>query len=67
MSESRAVHQSPEWARTHSHVIGPTGGGKSSLLVSMALDDLRQGVGIAPWTDPKDGQAADALLARIPD
>ncbi|MDQ6791279.1 MAG: hypothetical protein M3075_11620 [Candidatus Dormibacteraeota bacterium] len=67
MSEPRAVHQSPEWARTHSHVIGPTGGGKSSLLVSMALDDLRQGVGIAPWTDPKDGQAADALLARIPD
>jgi hypothetical protein len=67
MSEPRPVHQSPEWARTHSHVIGPTGTGKSSLLVSMALDDLRQGVGVAPWTDPKDGQAADALLARIPD
>jgi hypothetical protein len=48
-------------------VLGPTGTGKSSLLVGLALDDLRQGVGIAPWMDPKDGQAADALLARIPD
>jgi hypothetical protein len=47
-------------------MLGPTGRGKSSLLVSMALDDLDQGVGIAPWVDPKDGLAADALLARIP-
>jgi hypothetical protein len=60
------VAQSPEHARTHSHLLGPTGTGKTSLLVSMALDDLEQGVSVVPWTDPKDGQGADALLARIP-
>ncbi len=48
-------------------MLGPTGTGKTSLLVTMALDDLRHGVGIAPWMDPKDGKGADALMARIPD
>jgi hypothetical protein len=51
----------------HTHLVGPTGSGKSMLLVQMALDDLGQSVGVAPWMDPKDGEAADTLLARIPD
>ena len=66
MPEPRPVHQSRLAARTHTHMLGPTGTGKTSLLVSLALDDLRQGVSVAPWVDPKDGKGCDALLARIP-
>ena len=44
----RQVRQSSEWARMHTHLVGPTGSGKSMLLVQMALDDLSQGVGVAP-------------------
>ena len=32
----------------------------------MALDDLAAGRGVVPFIDPKDGQAADELLSRIP-
>lgn len=48
----------------HTHVIGASGTGKSTLLVSMMLDDIEQGHGVAVL-DPH-GDLVDELLARIP-
>jgi hypothetical protein len=51
-------------ARHHIHVLGPTGVGKSTLLLNLALDDIEAGRGIAV-VDPK-GDLVSALLERIP-
>src|SRR5207247_8969523 len=34
-------------ARHHIHVLGPTGVGKSTLLLNLALDDIEAGRGVA--------------------
>jgi hypothetical protein len=62
----RDVRQSVLQARHHTHVLGPTGVGKSYLLIVMGLDDFQGGRAVVPWVDPKDGQAIDDFLARIP-
>jgi hypothetical protein len=49
----------------HVHVVGPTGTGKSTLLVNMVVQDLAAGRGLV-LIDPKGDLAAD-VLARIPD
>lgn len=51
-------------ALQHTHVMGLTGTGKSTLLAQMALSDAAAGRG-AVVIDPK-GDLVDDLLARIP-
>lgn len=49
----------------HMYVIGKTGMGKSTLLENMAIQDIRNGEGLA-FIDPH-GSAVDALLEYIPE
>ncbi|MEX1087173.1 MAG: type IV secretory system conjugative DNA transfer family protein, partial [Candidatus Paceibacterota bacterium] len=49
----------------HVYVIGKTGMGKSTLLENMAIQDLRNGEGIA-FIDPH-GKTADLLLDYVPE
>lgn len=49
----------------HLHLLGPTGVGKSTLLVQMAIADLRAGRGLV-MLDPK-GDLVQAVLERIPE
>ena len=49
----------------HTHVIGASGMGKSSLLEHMVLDDVRRGDGLAV-IDPH-GDLVQRLLALLPD
>ncbi len=51
--------------RRHMHIIGKTGMGKTSLLLNMAVSDIRNGSGIA-FVDPH-GDVANALLDYIPE
>jgi hypothetical protein len=55
---------SPADARHHLHVPGPTGTGKTTLLLNLALADARAGRGLAVF-DPKGDLIRD-LLARLP-
>jgi len=48
----------------HVHVLGPTGTGKSTLLVNMAVQDLKAGLGLV-LLDPK-GDLIQPLLERMP-
>ena len=50
--------------RRHMHVIGKTGMGKTSLLLNMAVSDIRNGHGLA-FIDPH-GDVAEDLLHYIP-
>jgi DNA helicase HerA-like ATPase len=52
-------------ALSHTHIMAPTGAGKSWLLVNMALDDIEAGRSLV-FIDPKSDAIAD-LLARIPE
>jgi hypothetical protein len=49
----------------HTEILGPTGTGKSTLMVSMVLSDLEAGRGVI-LLDPK-GQLVEDLLWRIPE
>ncbi len=49
----------------HVYVIGKTGMGKSTLLENMAIQDIKNGNGLA-FIDPH-GQTAETLLDYIPD
>ena len=49
---------------SHSWVIGKSGTGKSTALIRWALDDIRNGDGVAVF-DPH-GDLAEAIIARIP-
>ena len=48
----------------HMYVIGKTGMGKSTLLENMAIQDMRNGEGLA-FIDPH-GETADRLLEYVP-
>ncbi len=48
----------------HMYVIGKTGMGKTTLLENMAIQDLRNGNGLA-FIDPH-GEVADSLLDQVP-
>jgi hypothetical protein len=50
--------------RRHVWTVGKTGTGKSTLLVNMAIDDLKKGRGLA-YVDPH-GDACEILLNYIP-
>ncbi len=49
----------------HVHLLGPTGVGKSTLLVQMAISDLDAGRGVV-LLDPK-GDLVQAVLERVPE
>jgi energy-coupling factor transporter ATP-binding protein EcfA2 len=49
----------------HTHLLGPTGVGKSTLLVQMAVSDLEAGRGLV-MLDPK-GDLVQAVLERVPE
>lgn len=51
--------------KRHMYVIGKTGMGKSTLLENMAIQDIRNGEGLA-FIDPH-GSTADKLLEYVPE
>lgn len=51
--------------RHHLHVLGPTGTGKTSLLLRMILDDVHAGRGVAAF-DPAKGDLIRDLLDVLP-
>lgn len=59
----RPVALSPEAARHHAAVIGPTGSGKSALMGRSVLSDIRAGFG-GVVVDPKSDLIED-LLQRV--
>jgi len=54
-----------EERETHMYIIGRTGSGKTTMMFSMAKQDIEQGRGMA-FLDPH-GDAADDLISIIPD
>ena len=63
-NQSRSFGIKLDDRRRHIHVMGKTGMGKSSLLLNMAVSDIRAGHGIA-FVDPH-GDLAEALLDYVP-
>lgn len=61
----RTIALSPDDSLRHLHLLGPTGTGKSTLLLNLALQDIEAGRGVIV-VDPKSDLVAD-LLARIPE
>jgi hypothetical protein len=61
----RALALDLEGRLRHVHVLGPTGTGKSWLLVQMVIQDLAAGRGVV-LLDPK-GDLVQAVLERIPE
>lgn len=62
--DDRPLAQSIADRLMHDALIGPTGTGKSTLMINMALQDAARGDGLAVL-DPKADMAAD-LLQRLP-
>jgi hypothetical protein len=60
----RPVAMDVEARLRHLHVLGPTGTGKSTLLVNMCAQDMESGRGVV-LLDPKGDLATD-VLARVP-
>ena len=48
----------------HTHIIGATGTGKSTLIANLIVQDINKGIGIALF-DPH-GDLVDDVMARIP-
>ncbi|MEV6932738.1 hypothetical protein AB0M46_50740 [Dactylosporangium sp. NPDC051485] len=64
IGEPVLIGLAPEDARHHVHVPGPTGTGKTTLLLNVAIADARAGRGLAVF-DPKGDFVRD-LLDRLP-
>lgn len=60
----RAVAIDRQAQLRHLHVVGPTGVGKSTLLLNAVLQDIRRGTGVTVL-DPKGDLVAD-ILSRVP-
>lgn len=60
----RPVAQSVRDTLMHTHVLGPTGTGKSTLLAHLAVQDIEAGRGVVV-IEPKGDLISD-ILARIP-
>ena len=58
------IELSTDVRRRHLYLIGATGVGKSSLMESLALDDIRAGKGVC-FIDPH-GQSAQRIADNIP-
>lgn len=65
--EGRAVEVRlpPDLRTRHTHLVGASGTGKSTLLVQLILEDLQAGGGLAVL-DPH-GDLVDEILARYPE
>ena len=63
--ETGLVHLPITDAVYHTHLLGPTGVGKSTVLLSLALADAAEGRGLL-LLDPKGDLATD-FLARLPE
>jgi hypothetical protein len=63
--EARPLALNTQGRLRHVHVLGPTGTGKSTLLVNMVTQDLEAGLGVV-LLDPK-GDLLQAVLERVPD
>ena len=63
--ESFPVYLDMESRLSHTHIIGATGVGKSTLIANMMLEDIEQGLGCALF-DPH-GDICDDVLKRIPE
>lgn len=61
----RMLLQPVEGSQSHSLLVGPTGSGKSTLMVEMAVDDMRQNRGLV-LVDMK-GDTVEEILARVPE
>ena len=59
------IRVSPQLRPQHMHVIGPTGSGKTTTLINLAVQDFRAGRSSVVVIDPK-GELVPALLAHIP-
>ena len=62
---TRTVTVSTEHRLRHTHIVGASGTGKSTLLLNLILQDLEQGQGLAVL-DPH-GDLIDEVLGRLPD
>ncbi|MDQ6740628.1 MAG: type IV secretion system DNA-binding domain-containing protein, partial [Actinomycetota bacterium] len=60
----RTVAMSPDDSLRHLHVLGPTGVGKSTLLLNLIAQDMHQGRGVVV-IEPKGDLIAD-VLQRVP-
>jgi len=63
--ERKSVYVSEDDRRLHVYAIGQTGTGKSTLMTNMAVEDIRQGKGIAV-VDPH-GDLIEKILGLIPE
>lgn len=63
--EETAVSVSTEQRLKHTHIIGATGTGKSTLIAGMCLQDIEAGAGITLF-DPH-GDLIEELMSRIPE
>lgn len=60
----REVRVEPHALLQHTHVLGPTGRGKSTLLLNMTVEAIRAGMG-GMVLDPT-GELTGSILSRIP-
>jgi TraM recognition site of TraD and TraG len=60
----RDVRVEPQALLQHTHVLGPTGRGKSTLLLNMTLEAIREGMG-GIVLDPT-GELTGLILERVP-
>ena len=60
----REVRVEPNALLQHTHILGPTGRGKSTLLLHMTVEAIRAGMG-GIVLDPT-GELTENILARIP-
>lgn len=65
LGEAKTVTLGPEQRVSHSHLIGASGTGKSTLLLNLILQDIQNGEGVAVL-DPH-GDLIDKVLERIPE
>ncbi len=63
--ERKQIYISEDDRRLHVYAIGQTGTGKSTLMTNMAVEDIRQGKGIAV-VDPH-GDLIEKILGLIPE
>ncbi|HBT75210.1 TPA: hypothetical protein DEB29_04380 [Candidatus Wolfebacteria bacterium] len=63
--DRKKIYLTPQDRVRHTYVIGQTGTGKSTLLVQMALEDIKQGKGVC-IIDPH-GELVDKILSLIPE
>lgn len=64
LGETVEVRLTPSQRLRHTYVVGGTGTGKSTLLLSMILQDIAEGRGVAVL-DPH-GDLVDEVLGRMP-